>query len=507
MNYRILSIYILLLQITIGQTHIAADPYFLLLNEKNQFSKDIPMNSNIFRPIYFSTDTVSYSVNIRSEHYYNDNAPNQENMDVRYFSKGIANFNSINFVVNSPYFSLMVEPYIKNENFSSVKSINRSPVFNVLNDRPLSERMKPELSGFRNFMYFFHYKGVGFGWHEGNRWWGPGMHSSLLMTNNTTGLGTQTIGTIRELRHGRFGIVGLYSFGKMNNEIGNKAKYFTAINGQLTWYGSSAIVSAGFSREYLSGGDTRSSYNWSEKDARKIVFEGIFTSNLVEAEYTVGGHDLWDQTLSTFFSAILPEKNIKVYAELGFNDNRMFFADFLSQPDHSMATIFGIRNYGLGKNKNWIWGFEWLNLMITYSSRHRPLGGGDWYSRSLYNFSTYDGRRWGAHSGSDSDDWYFYIGYLSDKLMIVPAFNYERHGIVSNRPAEVKIEYRLDSRYKYKNMWFGIYFEKQFEYFLGFPDYFYVDRDGKPIDSSKGTLANNRKTNTLIFSFSKTINF
>ena len=39
---------------------------------------------------------------------------------------------------------------------------------------------------------------------------------------------------------------------------------------------------------------------------------------------------------------------------------------------------------------------------------------------------------------SDSDDWYFYLGYMSDKLMIIPAFNYERHGIVSKRPAEVK---------------------------------------------------------------------
>ena len=53
--------------------------------------------------------------------------------------------------------------------------------------------------------------------------------------------------------------------------------------------------------------------------------------------------------------------------EIGFNDNRMYFADLISQPDHSMATIIGIRDYGIANYKNWIWGLEWTNLMITYS--------------------------------------------------------------------------------------------------------------------------------------------
>jgi hypothetical protein len=185
----------------------------------------------------------------------------------------------------------------------------------------------------------------------------------------------------------------------------------------------------------------------------------------------------------------------------------MYFADFLSQFDHSMATIFGVRDYGIGNNKNWVWGFEWTNLMITYTSRFRPTGSGIWYNRELYDYSSYYGRRWGAHSGADSDDWYFYVGYLSNKLMVIPAFNYERHGIVSHRPAEIKMEFRLDTRYKYKDIWFGIYYEKQFEAFLGFPSYFYVDNQGKQIDAAEGTLANNRRTNTLTISLSKTVNF
>ena len=356
-------------------------------------------------------------------------------------------------------------------------------------------------------MVFIHYKGLGFGWHQGNRWWGPGIHTSLQMTNNTQPLPAQIIGTIKEIRIGSFGLYGLYSFSKINEEVGILKKYFTSFNGRLTWYGP-IIISGGFSRNYLTGGTLSAGYFWTEKDARNIIFEGIFIRNLVDAEYTVGGHDLWDQTLSGYLEIILPKRDLKVYTEVGFNDNRMYFADFLSQPDHSMATIFGLRDYGIGKNKNWIWGFEWTNLMITYSSRHRPTGPGTWYNRDLYDYSSYYGRRWGAHSGTDSDDWYLYIGYLSDSYLLVPALNYERHGIVSKRPAEVKLEFRLDMRYNYKNIWYGIYFEKQFESFLGFPDYFYVDAQGRPTGYyTRDKLANSRTTNTLIFNISKTINY
>ena len=491
-----------------AQGHIPADPFHLLLSEKSQFEGHIPIQSNMFRPLFFNTDSMSFSVTFRSEGYYNDNAPNQENMDVRYVSKGIAGFNSVQIAFNSPYFSFLAEPYLMPNKFLSVDGINRGGTFSVLNDRPLVGTQKPVSSGIRNFLAFLHYKGLGFGWHEGNRWWGPGIHSSLQMTNNTQPLPAQILGTIQEIRIGTFGFYGLYTFARLNERSGYEAKYLTALNGQLTWYGP-VIISAGFSRNYLSGGVLSSGgYVWTARDASILVFEGVFTSNLMDNDYTVGGHDVWDQTLSGYFSITLPKRNVKLYAEVGFNDNRMYFADFLSQPDHTMATVIGVRDYGVGNLKNWLYGFEWSNLMLTYTIRHRGAGGTPaWYSRGLYDYSSYKGRRWAGHSGGDSDDWYIYAGYLSDKLMVIPALNYERHGIVSHRPAEVKMEFRLDTRYKYKDIWFGIYYEKQFEAFLGFPDYFYVDAQGNQIDAAEGILANTRKTNTLTISLSKTLNF
>ena len=41
--------------------------------------------------------------------------------------------------------------------------------------------------GFRESKLFFHYKEIGIGISNANMWWGPGLHTSLTMANNTSG--------------------------------------------------------------------------------------------------------------------------------------------------------------------------------------------------------------------------------------------------------------------------------------------------------------------------------
>ncbi len=488
-----------------SQNFIHSDPFFLLINEKNQYDKKLPLNSNIFRPVFFILYSTQASISVRYENYLNNNSPNQENMDVRYFSKGLSIFNSIQFLINNPYIVLYFEPYFINNKNYLTKDIKRQGEFSVLNDRQLN-RNTSNSKNIRNMLAFVHYKGFGFGWHNGNKWWGPGLHTSLQMTNNTYPMRSNILGTINEIRIGNIGLYGLYSFTKLNRLEKYLSKYHTSLNASLTWYGA-VNLTLGFSRNFLTGGVISGNYEWSKNDAKKIIFEGFFTNNLIDKEYTVGGRDIWDQTLSSFFVINMPERQMKIYAEIGFNDNRMFLADLISQPDHSMATIFGIRDYGLGKNKNWMWGFEWANLMISYTSRHRGISGAaPWYEERLYDYSSFNGRRWAAHSGADSDDWLIYLGYKSNKIMNIISFNYERHGIVSNRPAEVKFEYKFESRINVNKAWFSIIYEKQFEAFLGFPDYYYVDLFNIPIETSTGNFANSRHINTLILSFYKNIN-
>ena len=124
-------------------------------------------------------------------------------------------------------------------------------------------------------------------------------------------------------------------------------------------------------------------------------------------------------------------------------------------------------------NPDVFFGVEYAKLLSgRYLNR---LFVGPWYNRAIYDYSKYDGRHWGAHSGPDSDDFTIYFGWTGKNLSIIPTFNYERHGLQEpqiqtetdeielpiNAYPEVKIEFRLDLRYKYKDYLINVYLEQE----------------------------------------------
>ena len=75
-KYKILFLPFYFFTIIFSQTHIPADPFYLLQYEKSQFKGQFSLQANLFRPLFFNTDSIIFSSTIRSEGYYNDNAPN-----------------------------------------------------------------------------------------------------------------------------------------------------------------------------------------------------------------------------------------------------------------------------------------------------------------------------------------------------------------------------------------------------------------------------------------------
>ena len=217
----------------------------------------------------------------------------------------------------------------------------------------------------------------------------------------------------------------------------------------------------------------------------------MFIKNLQQLDYTIAGHDPWDQTISAWINFAFPQIKMKIYLEIGINDNRFNLWDFIVHPDHAMGSIIGFRKYGLFNNENLIVGFEYANLI---KGRHHIFRlTPNWYDRKIYDNFSYDGRRWGAHSGSDSDDLLFFIGIINKDWSFIPSFNFERHGVTSYRPPEIKFEFKIDARYNIKGYEIGLLYENQFEAHLGFPpDQYFIDE-----------ITGKRRTNTLIFRFLK----
>ena len=121
-----------------------------------QFDGKVELSPSLFKPFYFSNnDSSSFSFGHRYEFYFNDNAPNQENMDVRYFTKGYSIFNSFQFSLNTKFLNVIVEPFYKRDFFYRVKSIERSiGLFNQLNDRVLDNNQIINNNSLRNFLFF-----------------------------------------------------------------------------------------------------------------------------------------------------------------------------------------------------------------------------------------------------------------------------------------------------------------------------------------------------------------
>jgi hypothetical protein len=468
-----------------SQLYVDADPYNILNYELKQFNKTLPFHSTSLRPYYRNTNK-SFSIRIINEIYFNNNASNQENMDLRYIGNGLGNFRSVSISGYNKYIAFNFEPYSLTANYNNVKTYNRPSSFKYLNDAKLG---MIDGVGLRKADIFLHYNGLGIGVSKDNMWWGPGVQGTFSMTNNTTGFNNFMIGTIKELKFRNIGLMGRYTFSELNEKSGYEATYFTSLTGQVTIY-SEQIISIGFSRNFLTGG-VDVGYPWTKEDAQKIIFEGVFIKNLQQLDYTIAGHDPWDQTISIWTDIMFPRNKLKIYLELGINDNRFNMWDFIVHPDHAVGSIIGLRKYGLFGNDDIIFGFEYANLIKGRHHIFRVTP--NWYDRSQYDDFSYEGRRWGAHSGSDSDDLLIFIGLINENWSFIPSFNFERHGVSTYRPPEIKTEIKIDAKYYFNNFEIGLLYENQFEAHLGFPpDQYFVDE-----------ISGKRRTNTVIIKFIK----
>tara|TARA_Y100001970_G_scaffold144444_1_gene177387 strand:- start:863 stop:2371 length:1509 start_codon:yes stop_codon:yes gene_type:complete len=482
--------------------YFQADPFYLFYHESEQFdTNEYDVDLNI-RPAFKSEydDQMSLSYNVW--YYYNDNAPNLENTSNRWVARGNNLYNSIHFDYFNNYLYFSIEPYFFISENLVFNTQHTDPIFQALNERAAHSERPYIDGGLRETQLILHKNSIGIGLSNANMWWGSGIHNSLHMSNNTSGFNHFFLGTTSEKKIKSFGYNLKYIFSKLDKNIAEP--YYTGLAGDVTYYGDQ-ITTIGFFRSFLSGGSL-STDDISLTEAMLLPFESFFKQSLYEDNNNEDPSDQADQTFSLFISTLLPQYKLKLYFEIGWDDHRWDIYDFFQHPEHSSAKLLGFRKYGLFNNQNLIVGFEYADLVTgRYPNRLNSDKTSTWYGRNLFDYNLYDGRRFTAHSGTDSDDFLFYVGYLSDKNDIVISLNHERHGVyesvrLSNiegffHVPEYKIEFKVDMRKKYKN--YDIYFMYEFEY---------LDNLGIPIQGINPRFdLPKRKSNVFGIGFSKTI--
>ena len=477
----ILTIYLLMNYALCNSLYLQADPFYLFYYEKEQFDNYYFEDDLNMRPVYSKKNVKKSNLFYNSWYYYNDNIPNLENTSNKWIAKGSNFYNSIHYDYTNDFLIFSIEPYFFSSenlrfnpllNFQGESQEHVDPVFLALNSNRYHGDTPYISYGIRESQIVFHKNDFGIGLSNTNLWWGPGIHNSLHISNNTSGFNYFYLGTNSTKRVNKYGYNFKYIFSKLDKNI--YEPYYTGLAGDITYFGS-VITTFGFFRSFLSGGSSVDA-DISLLDAMLLPFEKLFKKDLYVDNDYVDPSDKTDQTLSLFISFLFPKYKTKVFYEFGWNDHRWDIFDFFQHPDHSSAKMLGLRKYGLFNNDKIILGFEYTDL-VTGRYQNRGYGSPDWYIRNLFDYNLYDGRRYTAHSGSDSDDFLIYLGYLSNTNDLIVSVNYERHGVTKSvelsyledengntyfHVPEYKLEFKLDFRKRIND--FDISFMYEFEY-------------------------------------------
>ena len=449
----------------IGQPSL--QPIAQLKNEhyNSIFGEDFSIN--IIRPFYQIKKRSSLNISYTSLNFYNTGFTNIDNNGELIAFPKMSNYLKSTISYFGKYFYLKFSPLLQKNNKDSDTIPLIGGNFSYLNDKNADISISENSHFLKQSTIALHYHGIGVGLSNENMWFGPGFHSSLSMSNNAPGFKHYFIGTLKQQKFSNYGFNFRYFVSERHN--GQSPFFHTALASTITYY-SNPTITMGFSRLYLSGGVDK--IIWSMEDAAKLVFEPLFGGSKKNLKY-VGQYegepdywDPWDQLLVGFLNIYFPQSKAHYYLELGTDDSRANIIDLKAHWDHAIGYIYGFKKYGIMGNKFLFFGFENMSNKNTANTLNPKFYRGSWrvqnfYQHDQYLFSSVEGRRWAAHSGSDSDDKIIMLGYIKGDFSIISSYNIERHGVVSQNYPEKKYEAILRFSKQKDNIVYTLYLENE----------------------------------------------
>ncbi len=251
--------------------------------------------------------------------------------------------------------------------------------------------------------------GLSLGLSTENMWWGPGLHNSLLMSNNAPGFAHLTLNTTKPIKTP----IGNFEF----QLIGGKLVEDTSVllenkNLTTTYYNPLTYTGDGFSGpndlkrnwRYLSAvtlsynpkwvkglflSITRVGYAYKMNiDSNGVgsgffqkyfpVLFGVLRQNYPYGTATGSKGISYKQMASFSARMVFPESHTELYTEYGYGDNFLNLRDWNVDAPHATAYVLGIRK--LKKlNKG-----AWLDISAEMTRMSEPVNyllrtAGDWY--------------------------------------------------------------------------------------------------------------------------------
>ena len=409
-----------------------------------------PQGSNsILRPKFSSSKIKRFfSVSLNNEFYNNSGQTNIENKGEYISDYGNTVINSINISALTKFVYIKINPTFHFKDKKIFEENKKTGTFGYLNDSNYFTNKVPNTS-LRQSTLLFYYKSLGMGLSNENYWIGPGVHSSLAMSSNAPGFNNIFIRSLKDVKIFDMRFNFLYFFSELKEDKSSEPFYYTNLYSSIS-IGKSPIINIGINRSFISGRVQESPI--SRRQATTLVFNPLKRTK-----------DHWDQMLVGYLNMMFPESKTNIYIELGTDDSRANLTDLKAHWDHALGMIIGFKKYNLFNNNKFFISAEYMSTKNMYTlkfyrgNRSSP----NFYEKGRYNFSSYNGRKWGANSGSDSDDKIIILGYIKDDYSIISSYNIERHGVVSQNYPENKHEVILRFSKQKNHVIYTLYLENE----------------------------------------------
>lgn len=220
-----------------------------------------------------------------------------------------------------------------------------------------------------------------------NLWWGPGINSSLLMSNNAPGFLHLYVGTNKPIKtpigNIEFNLIGARLESDISKTYENN--HLKNINVKDNWrYLNSYVVS--WQPKWVKGlflGITRSLQQYGNQGLnRNSGFLNKYLPVLglaVQKTNNLGDDSLnRDQLASFFLRWSFPKSHTEFYVEYGLNDYGINIRDYLLAPTHSAAYTFGVRKLVKTTDDKYLQ-LETEITQMSQSPDYLVRNAGNWY--------------------------------------------------------------------------------------------------------------------------------
>jgi hypothetical protein len=242
-----------------------------------------------------------------------------------------------------------------------------------------------------------------------NLWLGPGIYSSLLMSNNAPGFNHFSVQTNRPIITpiGSFQlniIGGTLTFDKEQFFEHKNLKQAIQFNNNSRYINTVSINYSPIFFKNLNLGAIRAFQLFSQSDpSNKLTdYYLIALKPLFRNVYQDNGSAI-DQLISGYVKYLFPKEHAEVYFEYGWNDGKSNARDLILDMPHSAASIYGLKKIQYLNEKTYL-NFEAEVTQMSQRPSYLQRYAGNWYEHGRFTEGyTNENQIIGAGSGYGND--------------------------------------------------------------------------------------------------------